>query len=143
MSRTAGALERVAIMLRIPIVGLAALLSLAPVPTLRAVAASPALEEPAGAVEVVVYEAKASPYAAMFRDTGLPALKRMAEARGAAVRFVDVLATRKDGPGLAAPITMVPTVVVFRDGQETGRIAGLFGPADFSRLLAELLRAAG
>jgi hypothetical protein len=130
-------------MIRLRIACLAALLSLVPVPALRAAVSSPAQDEPAGAVEVVVYEAKASPYAAMFRDTGLPALQRMAEARGAAVRFVDVLATRKDGPGLAAPITMVPTVVVFRDGQETGRIAGLFGPGDFARLLAELLRAAG
>jgi len=143
MSRTGGDLERVAAMLRLRIACLAALLCLAPTPALRAAVSSPALDEPAGAIEVVVYEAKASPYAAMFRDTGLPALKRMAEARGAAVRFIDVLATRSYGPGLAAPITMVPTVVVFRDGQETGRIAGLFGPADFTRLLTELLRAAG
>lgn len=91
-------------------------------------------------VEFVVYEARRSPYSEMFRTTNLLPMLDAARPRDVPVRFVDVLASSSDGAGLSAPIDIVPTVVLFRDGQEQGRIVGLFGPGDFLKLLANLMR---
>lgn len=89
--------------------------------------------------EIVVYEARTSLYSAHFRDSILPVIRPMTAQRRLPIRFVDVQETTSDGVGLKSAITMVPTLVLFRDGREGGRIAGLYGVAEYQRLLGDLL----
>lgn len=57
----------------------------------------------------------------------------------APLRFVDINDQATASFELTSPVTMVPTVVLVRDGVEIGRIAGYVGPANMHRLLDPLL----
>lgn len=90
--------------------------------------------------EIIVYETGRSPYSQIFRDTFAAKLEALARAQHMTLRFVDILiATATEESGLAAPITVVPTLVLREDGAERGRITGLFGPADYDVLLRDLI----
>ena len=55
------------------------------------------------------------------------------QSREVPLRYVDLNAVDADLLGLAGPVTMVPTIVLMRDGQEVSRIAGYTGPQYSSR----------
>ncbi len=55
------------------------------------------------------------------------------------MRFVDVNAIDEGSIGLATPITLVPTIVLMRDGREVGRLAGYTGPELFFEALTHML----
>jgi hypothetical protein len=91
-------------------------------------------------VELVVYEAPASAYSQLFRRDVVPGYQASPAAKRAPMRFLDIAEANLEAPELTAgPITMVPTVVLMRDGKEDGRITGYTGPENFFRLVNAMM----
>lgn len=74
--------------------------------------------------EVVVFEAPACRYCALFRQT--LAERYLASTTNASVpmRFVDATLSDKDPDGLSKPISIVPTIVLMTSGKEIDRLEG-------------------
>ena len=92
--------------------------------------------------EVVVFESANCIYCQLFRRDVLPQYLRSRRARSAPIRFVDARSADPGKFGLAAPLTMVPTVVVMQNGREQGRIAGYTGPEPFFHMISRIFGAA-
>ena len=90
-------------------------------------------------IEVVVFEVDACYSCEAFRAIVLPHYTGTEHARGAPIRFVNVAHTDPKKLALASPLSIVPTAVVMKDGREVDRIAGLFGPVEFVRMLSHIL----
>ncbi len=95
--------------------------------------------EPAPAVELLVIEARGCPMCQLFRDEIAPLYRATARARQAPLRFIDVAHTDIDTLHLAAPVEIIPTVIVMRDGAEIDRLVGYTGPETFMRVVRVLL----
>lgn len=105
----------------------------------RTEAAAEFTTEPAPAVEFIVIEARGCPMCQLFRDEIAPLYRATARARRAPLRFVDVAHADLDAIGLAAPIEIVPTVVLMREGAEIDRLVGYTGPEIFMRAVSTML----
>ena len=81
--------------------------------------------------ELVVLEAEGCIYCQIFRRDVLPAYEVSPRAREVPLRFVDLNKSETDKLALSEPIELVPTVVLFKDHKEVGRIAGYVGPEAF------------
>lgn len=75
----------------------------------------------------------------LFRDEIAPLYRATARSRRAPLRFVDVAHANLDNIGLAAPIEIIPTVVLMRDGAEVDRLVGYTGPTIFLRAVGTML----
>lgn len=102
-------------------------------------AAAEVTPEPAPAVELIVLEARGCPMCQLFRDEIAPLYRASARARQVPLRFVDVAHTDIDALGLAAPVEVIPTVIVMRDGVEIDRLVGYTGPEIFMRAVRLML----
>ncbi len=102
-------------------------------------AATELTPDPAPTVELLVIEARGCPLCQLFRDEIAPLYRASARARKAPLRFVDVAHTDIDSLGLAAPVEIIPTVIVMRDGAEIDRLVGYTGPEIFLRAVRILL----
>ncbi len=89
--------------------------------------------------ELIVLEAPNCTYCAVFRRDVLPRYQLSKRAAEAPIRFVDLNDPAADQLKLSASVTLVPTVVLMRRGQEAGRITGYWGPDAFFQGLARLL----
>lgn len=89
--------------------------------------------------ELVVYEIPSSAYCKLFRRDVVPAFERSSRARTLPMRFVDLSLDGVSQDGLDAPVNVVPTVVLMRDGREAGRITGYTGPESFFHLVSHML----
>jgi CRISPR/Cas system CSM-associated protein Csm3 (group 7 of RAMP superfamily) len=115
--------------------------------TLMVPGASPAVqaateitdERPGPIVELVVIEARQCPMCRLFRDEIAPVYRATARAERAPLRFVDVAHTDPETLNLVAPIEIIPTVVVMRDGVEIDRLVGYTGPEIFMRAIGVML----
>lgn len=96
-------------------------------------------KEPATTMELVVFEANGCTYCDVFRRTVLPLYKATARSRQAPIRFVNLTHADESGMGLAEPIRIVPTVVLFDGGQERGRVTGYTGPDNFMELVSQII----
>ena len=74
--------------------------------------------------EVVVFEAPACRYCALFRQTLAERYLASTTNAAAPMRFVDATRDDKDPEGLSRPITIVPTVVLMTSGKEVERLEG-------------------
>ena len=90
--------------------------------------------------EIVVFEVDNCAYCGLFRDHVLPRYRQTPRAGELPIRFVDVNAVGADAMKLAAPIQLVPTVVMMRGGQEVDRLAGYTGPENFFLLVSRMLK---
>lgn len=103
-------------------------------------AATDITEERAGPiVELIVIEARQCPMCRLFRDEIAPAYRATARAERAPLRFVDVAHTDPATLNLAAPVEIIPTVVLMRDGIEIDRVVGYTGPEIFMRAVGVML----
>jgi thioredoxin-like negative regulator of GroEL len=91
--------------------------------------------------EIVVFEAENCTYCSAFRSQIPPNYRQSPRAGELPIRFVDVNATGVDRMKLIAPIQMVPTVVMMKNGQEVDRIQGYTGPDLFHQLVTKMLQA--
>jgi hypothetical protein len=90
-------------------------------------------------VELIAFEAPGCVYCPVFRRDVVPSYATSQAGRTAPLRFVDVNDAAAASFRLAAPVTMVPTLVLVRDGVEIGRIAGYVGRESVHRLLHTML----
>jgi thioredoxin-like negative regulator of GroEL len=93
------------------------------------------------AQEIVVFEVENCTYCSAFRSQILPNYRQTPRSAELPIRFVDVNATGVDKMKLIAPIQMVPTVVMMKNGQEVDRIQGYTGPDMFHQLVTKMLQA--
>jgi hypothetical protein len=95
----------------------------------------------AGAVtqEIVVFEVENCNVCGVFRDHVVPRYRQSPRAGELPIRFVDVNEADVTKMKLAAPIQMVPTMVMMRGGQEVDRISGYTGPENFFILVGKML----
>jgi hypothetical protein len=96
-------------------------------------------EQPGPALELIVIEARSCPMCRLFRDEIAPAYRATPRARRAPLRFVDVAFTDPATLNLAAPIEIIPTVVLMRDGVEVDRLVGYTGPEIFMQAVGAML----
>ncbi len=94
---------------------------------------------PATGVELIAFEAPGCAYCPIFRRDVLPTYGTSRAGKAAPLRFVDVNDAAADSFKLASPVTIVPTLVLVRDGVEIGRIAGYFGRENMHHMLDALL----
>lgn len=91
-------------------------------------------------IEVLVFETESCLYCRVFRRDVVPQYRQSKRAKVAPLRFVDAHKADLDRLGLKRPVTIVPTVVVLRDGREAGRINGYMGPEPFFHMMSQIVR---
>ena len=89
--------------------------------------------------ELIVFEADGCTYCQNFRSDILPLYSASALGREAPIRFVNVSRSDETKLGLNSAITIAPTVVLMREGQEIDRIIVYTGPANFMKLVNFML----
>jgi thioredoxin-related protein len=102
-------------------------------------AAEISIERPGPTLELIVIEARGCPMCRLFRDEIAPAYRASARARQAPLRFVDVSFTDPGTLNLVAPVEIVPTVILMRDGAEIDRLVGYTGPEIFMSVVGRML----
>lgn len=93
----------------------------------------------ATSLELLVFEHPDCVYCRVFRRDVVPRYQRSSAAVEAPLRFIDIEKSDIDGLGLKSRITMVPTVVLMKDGAEVDRISGYWAPESFFKLLAHII----
>ncbi len=89
--------------------------------------------------ELIVLEAPNCIYCNIFRRDVLPSYQRSKRAGELPMRFLDLNDPAADKLKLSASVTIVPTIVLMRSGEESGRISGYTGPEAFFQSVARLL----
>lgn len=117
------------------VAGLAIILA-SQAPGIAAVGSSASRASP---MELVVYEHPDCTYCQVFRARVVPRYMKSDFAADAPLRFVNVAVSGTQGVALKAPITMVPTSVLIKDGREVDRIAGYWAPDNFFKFVASLV----
>ena len=110
-------------------------------------AAAPAAHGPAqmqpsvSGLELILFEAPGCLYCRAFRRDVEPTYPATRAGKEAPLRVLDINDEAASVLRLNSPVTIVPTVVLVRDGVEIGRIAGYVGRANMHRILETLLPA--
>jgi hypothetical protein len=99
----------------------------------------PAASGGARAMELVVFEHPDCTSCAMFRSRVALRYQASPQATEAPLRFVDIATTDTGRLALNAPITMVPTFVLMKQGREVDRISGYWAPDNFFKMVAYLI----
>ena len=94
---------------------------------------------PVTGIELIAFEADGCNYCPVFRRDVAPSYAASRTGKMAPLRFVDVNDETAASLKLASPVTMVPTVVLVRDGVEITRINGYVGRENMHRLLEQFL----
>lgn len=89
--------------------------------------------------ELVVFEADGCIYCEMLRRDVVPLYTSSQINRDAPIRFVNVSKSDETKMGLTQAITIAPTVVLMREGQEVDRITGYTGPFNFLELVGHMM----
>ena len=93
-------------------------------------------------LEVLVFESESCIYCRIFRRDVLPQYLQSKRAKMAPIKFIDVKRVDPKKLGIVAPLTMLPTFVIMREGRERGRINGYLGPEPFFHMVSQILRTA-
>jgi thioredoxin-related protein len=109
-----------------------------------AVGAAPGQDPGAGkamptGIELIAFEAPGCIYCPVLRRDVLPSYSATRAGKTAPLRFVDLNDAAADSFQLSGPVTMVPTLVLVRDGVEIGRISGYFGRENVHHMLDAML----
>jgi thioredoxin-related protein len=91
------------------------------------------------AMELVVFEHPDCTYCPIFRSSVAQRYQSSPQAAEAPLRFIDIAKSDSGRYALKSPITMVPTAVLIKDGQEVDRIAGYWGPDSFFKMVAYII----
>lgn len=90
-------------------------------------------------LELVVMEAPGCLYCPLFRRDVLPSYTASARAQKMPMRFLDLNDEAIGALELSEPVEIVPTVVLFHNRKEIGRIPGYVGPENFFHSINFLL----
>ena len=89
--------------------------------------------------ELLVFEAKGCAYCFIFRRDVVPNYQQSPRARDVPMRFIDVRKTDLSRLSLRQPLTLLPTVVLMKNGREIDRISGYMGPEPFFHMVSRLM----
>jgi thioredoxin-related protein len=92
-------------------------------------------------MELIAFEVQGCAYCPVFRRDVAPSYATSRAGKVAPLRYVDLNDAAATSFELSAPITIVPTLVLVKDGAEIGRISGYVGRESVYRLLDPLLPA--
>jgi hypothetical protein len=92
-----------------------------------------------GGLELILFEAPGCIYCPVFRRDVAPSYAATRAGKAAPLRVLDINDEAASAIKLSSPVTVVPTVVLVRDGVEIGRIAGYVGRTNMHRILDTLL----
>lgn len=90
--------------------------------------------------ELLVFERKGCAYCFIFRRDVVPGYRQSPRARDIPMRFIDTETADLTHMRLRAPLTMLPTVVLMRNGREVDRISGYMGPEPFYHMISRLMK---
>ncbi len=90
-------------------------------------------------LEILVLEVENCFACDLVRKHIQPAYARVPQSRDVPLRYVDLNATDEGTLGLTEAVSIVPTIVLRRDGKEVSRIAGYTGPATFLEAVEYML----
>jgi thioredoxin-related protein len=90
-------------------------------------------------MELLVFEHPDCSYCQAFRARIAPSYRQSEHEAQAPLRFVDVSNSGTELESLKAPINMVPTAVVLKNGREVDRIAGYWAPGNFFKMVAFII----
>jgi thioredoxin-related protein len=90
--------------------------------------------------ELLVFESDNCPYCFIFRRDVAPNYQRSPRARDVPIRYINVRKTDLSTLKLQAPLTMLPTIVLMKNGREVDRISGYMGPEPFFHMVSRLMR---
>jgi thioredoxin-related protein len=90
--------------------------------------------------ELLVFESKNCVYCFIFRRDVAPSYQRSPRALDVPIRYIDVRKTDLANLQLRAPLTMLPTIVLMKNGREVDRISGYMGPEPFFHMVSQLMR---
>jgi thioredoxin-related protein len=119
------------------LLALAASVPVGPVCSAQRPASDPVPDQNA---ELLVFEVQGCAYCRLFRRDIAPAYRRSPRARDVPMRFIDVNQADISKLKLAAPLQVVPTVVLMVGGREIERISGYMGPEPFFHMISSLMR---
>jgi thioredoxin-related protein len=94
---------------------------------------------PEGDLELVMVEAEGCIYCALFRRDVMPTYETSKRGKEVPMRFLDINDLEESALETDGPVDLVPTVVLFKDHKEVGRIAGYLGPEGFFHALNRLM----
>lgn len=89
--------------------------------------------------ELIVLEIEDCPICTLMRSQVAPAYARTPRAMAVPMRFVSLDRIQGHGVRLSAPVTVLPTVVLMRDGVEVDRITGYLGTENFLQVVASMI----
>jgi len=90
--------------------------------------------------ELLVFETENCPYCFIFRRDVAPNYLNSPRAKDVPLRYVDVRKTDLSTVRLKSPLTMVPTIVLMKNGREVDRITGYMGPEPFFHMVSRLMQ---
>lgn len=89
--------------------------------------------------ELIVLEVENCGICSLVRTEIAPAYARTARAQAVPMRFVDINRVDMQRLQLTAPVTVVPTILLMRDGMEIDRVTGYLGPENFLRVIGSMI----
>ena len=90
--------------------------------------------------ELIVLEMENCPICSLMRTEVAPAYARTPRSLAVPMRFVSLDRIEAKGMRLSGPITVLPTVILMRDGVEIDRITGYLGPDNFLQVVSSMIR---
>ena len=90
--------------------------------------------------ELIALEMENCPICSLMRTEVAPAYARTPRSLAVPMRFVSLDRVEAKGMRLSGPITVLPTVLLMRDGVEVDRITGYLGPDNFLQVVGSMLR---
>lgn len=93
-------------------------------------------------LELIVFESPHCLYCPLIRRDVLPLYERSRRAKDVPLRFVDMQKTDLSKLNLKAPLRIMPTMVLMKNGQEVSRIGGYIGPELFFHAISKMINRA-
>ena len=90
-------------------------------------------------MELLVFEHPDCTTCQAFRNRVAPRYRQSPQEAEAPLRFIDITGADADRIALNAPIRMIPTVVVMKNGREVDRIAGYWAPDNFFKMVTYII----
>ena len=93
----------------------------------------------AATMELLVFESARCAYCPLIRRDVLPRYRLSPRAAAVPMRFINLDEIDPDRLNLRQPLTIMPTIILMRDGAEVDRIGGYIGPELFFQAISAMM----
>lgn len=118
------------------------LASLLPLPAAGAPGRDGDATPPNAPLELIVVDSEGCWPCVVFKDQNIPLYQSSAFARRVPMRVVGLAAIEASALKLDSPLSVLPTVILFSNGAEIARLAGLTSPNDFLTIVQTMIERA-